>query len=60
MARKGNRQIIKLVNPNTGTFYITKKNRVNTPDKMEIKKFDPKGGEDGKGGHEMFTEKKVK
>jgi len=26
----------------TGHFYTTTKNKKNTPDKMEIKKFDPK------------------
>jgi ribosomal protein L33 len=63
MAKKGNRQIIKLVNPDTGTFYTTTKNRVNTTDKITIKKFDPKvvNKETGKkGAHAEFVEKKIK
>lgn len=55
MAKKGNRQLIKLVNPETGTFYVTSKNRVNSPDKMEVKKFDPKIKK-----HAIFIEKKIK
>jgi large subunit ribosomal protein L33 len=63
MAKKGNRQLIKLVNPETGTFYMTVKNRVNTTDKIEIKKFDKKAvdAKTGKKGvHAKFVEKKVK
>jgi ribosomal protein L33 len=55
MAKKGNRQLIKLVNPKTGTFYISMKNRVNSTEKMEIQKFDKKTKK-----HETFVEKKVK
>lgn len=63
MAKKGNRQLIKLVNPDTGTFYISAKNRINTTDKIEIKKFDKKAvdPETGKkGAHVTFVEKKIK
>ncbi|MGH6635829.1 MAG: 50S ribosomal protein L33 [Gammaproteobacteria bacterium] len=36
------REKIKLVSSaGTGHFYTTSKNKRNTPDKMEIKKFDP-------------------
>ena len=36
------REIIKLVSTaGTGHFYTTDKNRSSTPDKIEIKKFDP-------------------
>ena len=36
------REIIKLVSTaGTGHFYTTYKNRSTTPDKIEIKKFDP-------------------
>jgi large subunit ribosomal protein L33 len=36
------REKIKLVSTaDTGHFYTTTKNKRNTPDKMEIKKFDP-------------------
>lgn len=55
MAKKGNRIIVKMVNPETGTFYVTTKNRVNTTDKMEDKKFDKKTRK-----HEKFTEQKIK
>lgn len=55
MAKKGNRIIIKLENPKTGSFYITKKNRINTTDKIEVKKFDKKSKK-----HEVFVEKKMK
>lgn len=55
MAKKGNRIIVKMVNPKTGTFYITKKNRINTNEKMETKKFDKKTRK-----HEKFVEQKVK
>ena len=55
MAKKGNRIIVKMGNPKTGTFYITTKNRINTTDKMEEKKFDKKTRK-----HEKFVEHKVK
>ncbi|MFW5702423.1 MAG: 50S ribosomal protein L33 [Candidatus Dojkabacteria bacterium] len=55
MAKKGNRQIIKLHNPKTGTAYYATKNRVNVTEKLEMKKFDPKTGK-----HENFVEKKLK
>jgi large subunit ribosomal protein L33 len=36
------REKIKLASTaNTGHFYTTTKNKQNTPNKMEIKKFDP-------------------
>ncbi|MGB2113740.1 MAG: 50S ribosomal protein L33 [Marinobacter adhaerens] len=36
------REKIKLVSSaNTGHFYTTKKNKRNTPEKIEIKKYDP-------------------
>jgi ribosomal protein L33 len=44
MAKKGNRKLIRLRNKETGTFYITQKNRVNTTDKLRLKKFDKKTG----------------
>jgi len=55
MAKKGNRIIIKMANPKTGTFYITKKNRINSTEKLEAKKFDKKTKK-----HEKFVEQKVK
>lgn len=54
MAKKGNRIIVRLKNPETGTFYTVKKNRVNTTDKMKLKKFDKELGK-----HVVFTEVKV-
>ena len=39
---KSNTVLIKLVSSaGTGTFYTTKKNKRNTPEKIEIKKYDP-------------------
>lgn len=55
MARKGNRQIIKLTNKATGTAYYVTKNRINVTEKLKLKKFDPKTGK-----HEEFTEGKLK
>lgn len=43
MATKGPREKIKLESTaGTGHFYTTTKNKRNTPDKMVIKKYDPK------------------
>lgn len=55
MAKKGNRILVKLVNKKTGTFYVTQKNRINTNDKLKMKKFDKKTGK-----HEQFEEGKIK
>ncbi|MFQ5492544.1 MAG: 50S ribosomal protein L33 [Candidatus Dojkabacteria bacterium] len=55
MAKRGNRILIKLVNKQTGTFYVTSKNRINTTDKLKVKKFDKKTGK-----HETFEEAKIK
>lgn len=42
MAKKGKRKIIGLVSDLTGhRSYVTKKNTQNTPDPLEIKKYDP-------------------
>jgi len=39
---KGVREKIKLVSSaGTGHFYTTMKNKRNTPEKMELRKFDP-------------------
>jgi ribosomal protein L33 len=54
MASSGNRIKIRLVNSDTGTEYYTTKNRINTQEKIEKKKFDPKTGK-----HETFKEKKI-
>jgi large subunit ribosomal protein L33 len=42
MAKKGRREKIKLESTaGTGHFYVTSKNKTNTPDKLEFKKYDP-------------------
>ncbi len=55
MAKKGQRRIIKLVNKKTGTFYVVKKNFINTLEKITRKKFDVKTRK-----HELFEEQKIK
>ena len=42
MAKKNARQIVVLKNPETGSLYYTRKSAHNTPDKLEMKKYDPK------------------
>ncbi|MCH8530006.1 MAG: 50S ribosomal protein L33 [Saccharospirillum sp.] len=50
------RDKIKLVSSaGTGYFYTTDKNKRNTPDKLEFKKFDPVVRK-----HVMFKEAKIK
>ena len=50
------REIIKLVSTaGTGHFYTTDKNRSSTPDKIEIKKFDPVARK-----HVLYKEEKIK
>ncbi|MBX7131176.1 MAG: 50S ribosomal protein L33 [Fimbriimonadaceae bacterium] len=43
MAKKGEkREIIRLVCTEDGkNYYVTSKNKVNTPDRLELKKFNP-------------------
>ena len=42
MAKKGGREKIKLVSSaETGFYYTTTKNKRTTPDKLEMKKYDP-------------------
>ena len=49
------REIIKLESTaGTGTFYTTTKNRKLHPDKLKVKKFDPKIKK-----HVEFVEKKI-
>ncbi|AXQ31028.1 50S ribosomal protein L33 [Solimonas sp. K1W22B-7] len=56
MAKKKEVEKIKLVSTaNTGYYYTTKKNRKNTPDKFEFKKYDPIVRK-----HVVFKEAKVK
>jgi large subunit ribosomal protein L33 len=50
------RDIIKLVSSaNTGHYYTTTKNKRTTPDKIEMKKFDPVVRK-----HVMYKETKIK
>ena len=50
------RDKIKLVSSaGTGYYYTTDKNKRNTPEKMEIKKFDPVARK-----HVMYKEGKIK
>ena len=56
MAKKGAREKIKLESTaGTGFFYTSRKNKQNTPDKLEIKKYDPKARK-----HVMYKEGKIK
>jgi len=53
---KAAREKIKLVSTaETGYFYTTTKNKRNTPDKMEMKKYDPVVRK-----HVIFKEAKIK
>ena len=53
---KGKRDKIRLnSSAGTGHFYTTDKNKTNTPEKMEIKKFDPVVRK-----HVMYKEGKIK
>ncbi len=50
------REKIKLVSSaGTGHFYTTDKNKRNTPDKLEFKKYDPVARK-----HVIYTEAKIK
>ena len=50
------RELIKLVSTaDTGHFYTTTKNQRLKPEKMEIKKFDPKARK-----HVIYRESKIK
>jgi large subunit ribosomal protein L33 len=56
MARKKDVEKIKLVSTaDTGYYYTTTKNRKNTPDKFEFKKYDPVVRK-----HVAFKEAKIK
>lgn len=56
MAKKGNTILIKLANPNTGTYYTSKKNTKspNTTEKLRFRKYDKKTRK-----HEEFIEGKL-
>jgi large subunit ribosomal protein L33 len=56
MAKKGRREKIKLESTaGTGHFYVTNKNKTNTPDKLEFKKYDPVARK-----HVVYKETKLK
>ena len=55
MAKKEREKIKLLSTANTGFFYTTTKNRKNTPDKLEFKKYDPIAKK-----HVVFKEAKIK
>ncbi len=56
MATKGGREKIKLESTaGTGHFYTTTKNKRTTPEKIEIKKFDPVARK-----HVAYKEGKIK
>ena len=56
MAKKKEREKIKLLSTaDTGFFYTTTKNKKNTPDKFEFKKYDPIVRK-----HVMFREAKIR
>lgn len=55
-SKKKDREKIKLVSTaDTGFFYTTTKNKRNTPDKFEFKKYDPVVRK-----HVIFKEAKIK
>ncbi len=41
MAKKGNRVVVKLRSTESGHMYITYKNRRNTTQRLELRKYDP-------------------
>ena len=41
MAKKGKRDQVKLQSTESSHFYYTTKNKQNTPDRMQLKKYDP-------------------
>ena len=56
MAKKGTREKIKLESSaGTGHFYTTSKNKTNTPNKLEFKKYDPVARK-----HVLYKETKLK
>ena len=55
MAKKERDKIKLLSTADTGFFYTTTKNRKNTPDKLEFKKYDPVVRT-----HVVFKEAKIK
>ena len=55
MAKKEREKIKLLSTADTGFYYTTTKNKKNTPDKLEFKKYDPIAKK-----HVTFKEAKIK
>jgi large subunit ribosomal protein L33 len=55
MAKKEREKIKLLSTADTGFYYTTTKNKKNTPDKLEFKKYDPVARK-----HVVFKEAKIK
>ena len=55
MAKSAREKIRLVSSAGTGHFYTTDKNKRNMPEKMEIKKYDPKVRK-----HVLFKEQKIK
>tara|TARA_Y100000588_G_C14083190_1_gene851098 strand:- start:662 stop:829 length:168 start_codon:yes stop_codon:yes gene_type:complete len=55
MAKPATIQIKLLSTADTGVFYVTKKNPRTKPEKLELKKYDPKVRK-----HVIFKEAKIK
>ncbi|MGH8442495.1 MAG: 50S ribosomal protein L33 [Nevskiaceae bacterium] len=55
MAKKEREKIKLLSTADTGFYYTTTKNKKNTPDKLEFKKYDPIARK-----HVLFKEAKIK
>lgn len=41
MAKKGTRVVVKLKSTESHHMYLTEKSKRNTPDRLELKKYDP-------------------
>lgn len=55
MAKSAREKIRLVSSAGTGHFYTTDKNKKNTPDKMEIRKYDPVARK-----HVIYKEAKIK
>ena len=55
MAKPATLQIKLVSSANTGFYYVTKKNPRTKPEKLELKKYDPKVHK-----HVIFKESKIK
>ncbi|CAM5335105.1 hypothetical protein SFUMM280S_09289 [Streptomyces fumanus] len=54
MARATTRPVVKLKSTaGTGVTYVTRKNRLNDPDRLVLRKYDPVAG-----GHVLFREER--